>query len=71
MANQIVWCDIPVLDLERAIRFYSAVLGSQVKQEQLPGMTIGIWLSHCRLPRSIGLLSPSRTCFKTSDPYTA
>jgi hypothetical protein len=42
MANQIVWCDIPVLDLERAIRFYSAVLGSQIKQEQLPGMTIGI-----------------------------
>jgi len=42
MANQIVWCDIPVLDLERAIRFYSAVLGSEVKQEQLPGMTIGI-----------------------------
>jgi predicted enzyme related to lactoylglutathione lyase len=23
MANQIVWCDIPVLDLDRAIRFYS------------------------------------------------
>jgi predicted enzyme related to lactoylglutathione lyase len=42
MANQIVWCDIPVLDLERAIRFYSAVLGSEVKKEQLPGMTIGI-----------------------------
>jgi predicted enzyme related to lactoylglutathione lyase len=42
MVNQIVWCDIPVLDLERAIRFYSAVLGSEVKKEQLPGMTIGI-----------------------------
>jgi predicted enzyme related to lactoylglutathione lyase len=23
MANQIVWCDIPVLDLDRAIGFYS------------------------------------------------
>jgi predicted enzyme related to lactoylglutathione lyase len=42
MANSIVWCDIPVLDLKRAIRFYSAVLGSQVKQEQFPRMTIGI-----------------------------
>jgi predicted enzyme related to lactoylglutathione lyase len=42
MANPIVWCDIPVVDLERAIRFYSAVLGSQVKQEQFPGMTIRI-----------------------------
>ena len=26
MANQIVWCDIPVLDLDRAVKFYSAVL---------------------------------------------
>jgi predicted enzyme related to lactoylglutathione lyase len=42
MANQIVWCDIPILDLERAIRFYSAVLGSEVKKEQLSGTTIGI-----------------------------
>lgn len=24
MANQVVWCDIPVKDLGRAIRFYSA-----------------------------------------------
>ena len=42
MANQIVWCDIPVLDLERAVKFYSAVLGAPVKKEQFPGMTIGI-----------------------------
>ena len=31
MANQMVWCDIPVLDLDRAIRFYSVVLGAVVK----------------------------------------
>jgi predicted enzyme related to lactoylglutathione lyase len=42
MANQIVWCDIPVLDLNRAIKFYSAVLGAAVKREELPGMTIGV-----------------------------
>jgi predicted enzyme related to lactoylglutathione lyase len=42
MANQIVWCDIPVLDLDRAIKFYSAVLGSDVKKQEFPGMTIGI-----------------------------
>ena len=28
MAHQIVWCDIPVTDLDRAIWFYSAVLGA-------------------------------------------
>ena len=42
MANQIVWCDIPVLDLDRAIRFYLAVLGVDVKREEFPGMTIGV-----------------------------
>ena len=42
MANQVVWVDIPVKDLERAIRFYSAVLGAPVKREEFPGMTIGI-----------------------------
>ena len=44
MANQIVWCDIPVLDLGRAIKFYSAVLGAPVKKEQFPEMAVGILL---------------------------
>jgi predicted enzyme related to lactoylglutathione lyase len=42
MANQIVWVDIPVKDLDRAIRFYSAVLGAPVKKEEFPEMAIGI-----------------------------
>lgn len=43
MANQIVWCDIPVIDLDRAIRFYSAVLGGAVSKEEMPGMAIGLF----------------------------
>ena len=42
MANQVVWVDIPVLDLDRAIRFYSAVLGSPVQKQEYPGMAIGL-----------------------------
>ena len=42
MANQIVWVDIPVRDLERAIKFYTAVLGEPVTREPFPGMTIGL-----------------------------
>jgi predicted enzyme related to lactoylglutathione lyase len=42
MANQIVWCDIPVLDLDRAIRFYSAVLGTAVTKQDIPGMSMGV-----------------------------
>lgn len=46
MANQIVWCDIPVLDLDRAVRFYSAVLGQTVKKQEFPGATVGILPHH-------------------------
>ena len=42
MSNQIVWCDIPVTDLDRAIKFYSAVLGQTVSKETYPGMEIGL-----------------------------
>jgi predicted enzyme related to lactoylglutathione lyase len=43
MANQIVWVDIPCLDLERAIRFYSAILGCTVNKEDFPGFSIGVF----------------------------
>lgn len=42
MANQIVWCDIPVLDLKRAVKFYVAVLGQPVQTHELSGATVGI-----------------------------
>jgi len=42
MSNRIVWVDIPVLDLERAIAFYSAVLGSPVTKEGGPGFVFGL-----------------------------
>jgi predicted enzyme related to lactoylglutathione lyase len=41
--HQVVWFDIPVRDLERALRFYSAVLGTQLKKEQAgPGAAIAV-----------------------------
>jgi predicted enzyme related to lactoylglutathione lyase len=42
MANQIVWCDIPVTDLDRAIGFYSAVLGVAIEKQSYSGMNIGL-----------------------------
>src|SRR5437667_11466294 len=42
IANQIVWFDTPVKDLDRAIRFYSAVLGAKIKKEEMPGMTFAV-----------------------------
>ena len=40
--NQIVWCDIPVTDLDRAVKFYSAVLGQTVSKESMQGMNFGL-----------------------------
>lgn len=42
MPNQVVWFDIPVVDLDRAIKFYSAILGAPIKKDSHPGMTMGI-----------------------------
>jgi len=42
MDNQVVWVDIPVKDLERSIKFYSAVLGSEVEKKEFPETTIGL-----------------------------
>jgi uncharacterized protein len=42
MSHRIVWVDIPVLDLDRAIAFYSAVIGQKVTQEGGPGFVFGL-----------------------------
>ena len=42
MANQVVWFDLPATDLDRAVRFYSAIMGVQVKKEQHGGSAIGV-----------------------------
>lgn len=40
--NTICWVDIPVRDLDRAIGFYSAILGKEVKKETAPGFAFGL-----------------------------
>jgi len=42
MANCIVWCDIPVTDIDRAIRFYSALTGASIQKQEYPGFVIGL-----------------------------
>jgi len=66
MSNTFVWVDIPVADLDRAIRFYSAVVGRQVSRVGDPGFTFGLFEHHggevggC-LVDSSGGAAPSRT----------
>lgn len=42
MAHAFSWCDIPVQDLQRAMRFYSAVLGVNVVRQDYPDFAIGV-----------------------------
>ncbi len=45
MSHRFVWVDIPVANLDRAIAFYAAVLGSAVTREGGPGFSFGL-LAH-------------------------
>jgi len=40
--NTVCWADIPVKNLDRAIAFYTAVLGSAVSKEGDGGFTFGL-----------------------------
>lgn len=42
MKNQVVWVDIPVIDLDRAIAYYSKVLGETVEKFSNNGSVAGI-----------------------------
>ncbi|MCG8435186.1 MAG: VOC family protein [Gammaproteobacteria bacterium] len=42
MINQVVWFDVPVVDLDRAIAFYSAVLDQAVEKEDYDNFSIGV-----------------------------
>lgn len=42
MSHSFVWVDIPVVDLTRAITFYSGLLGREVTQEGGPGFQFGL-----------------------------
>ena len=42
MKHNLTWFDVPVTDLDRAIRFYSAVLGAPATKEKSGSVPIGM-----------------------------
>lgn len=42
MTNTIVWCDIPVKNLDRAIKFYGSLLGARIEKQSVEGMTFAL-----------------------------
>ncbi len=57
MNNQFVWVDIPVTDLDRAIAFYTKVLGAPINKEGGNGFTFGL-LPHANTNVSGCLYTP-------------
>jgi uncharacterized protein len=43
MKNHIVWCDIPVTDIDRALKFYSGVFGSTIEKQTWGNMAMGVF----------------------------
>lgn len=43
MANLFVWADIPVKDLDRAIKFYSQVMDVEIKKQEYPDFALGLF----------------------------
>lgn len=41
--NRVVWIDIPVVDLDRSIRFYAAMLGVNVSKQEMPDCSFGVF----------------------------
>lgn len=43
MTNTFCWVDIPVIDLDRAVTFYAALLGPEVKKMSEHGFEFGLF----------------------------
>ena len=43
MANVMVWFDIPTLDFDRAVKFYSDILGTPVRVDTFMGQKLGFF----------------------------
>jgi len=65
MGHQIVWFDMYVVDLDRAVTFYSAVLGQELKKESNMEMEM------CVLPHSQGDVAGCLVKSDTNGPSSS
>jgi uncharacterized protein len=43
MANVVVWFDVPTEDFDRAVKFYSDILGAPVRVQEYEGQKLGFF----------------------------
>jgi len=67
MSHQFVWVDIPVVDLDRAIAFYSKLLGAPINKEGGDGFVFGL-LPHANTNVSGCLYTPSDNAPSRTGP---
>jgi predicted enzyme related to lactoylglutathione lyase len=60
--NTVCWVDIPVINLDRAVAFYSAVLGESVRKESSHGVEFGL------LPHADSNVSGCLVAIKGTEP---
>jgi predicted enzyme related to lactoylglutathione lyase len=65
MTNIAVWFDMPVQNLDRAIKFYSAVLAGECAKQEFSGMTFALFPHYDEEGSVSGCLVPGK---KSSDP---
>jgi len=63
--NTAVWFDLPVQNLERASRFYSAVLAGKCEKQDFSGMAFALLPNYDQEGAVSGCLVPGK---KTNDP---
>ena len=43
MKNAITWFDVPTTDFDRAVKFYSTILGSEIRIDESMGQKLGLF----------------------------
>ncbi len=69
MKNAITWFDIPTLDFNRAVKFYSEILGEEVRVNEFMGKTIGFFPMEGDMKVGVGgdLVLPDPSFVPSSD----
>jgi hypothetical protein len=57
MINVVTWFEIPVTDMDRAVRFHEAVFGHRLERREVDGYEMALFPSHDGAPGASGALA--------------
>ena len=68
--NQVNWFEIPVTDLERAVKFYSEVFKVELSLMEMPGMKMAMFQGEKDKPFATGSLVQGENLVPSTDGTT-